>query len=162
MNKSNLRQNVWYQVSGDLNPAKYGATIARESDGCIDVLRIDSTIECVGESEAVSVGVPFWTKEVSYDRADLEKALTDKGFLESMDVDPEDYNLNRRFDRLSLASEMESYGLHGGDSSSGWGADVCPRSVVWWCGRGGPGVGGYHDEDREYRQLVRDAKRRNR
>lgn len=155
-NLRKFRRDVWYQIDGDMDPGKHGGTIGRDDGYSIEVRQIQPVIEYVGEREALDVGFPFWTREGSYDRADLAAFLADGFACRSFGIDPADFDLDRRADRLAVAAMAVQHGYCVDEGPCGWSRDVCPRSVVWWHGRGGRIVGGLAEEDTEYRRTCDD------
>lgn len=154
-----FRVNVWYQIDGDVNPAQYGATIAREdSYGRIEVIQIQPTTEYVGnDAYSDGIGFPFWSREASYDLDNLRHTLTDdgKGVLSSIGACADDFDLSKRGDRLALASAMLSYGVAVYEGPAGWSSDVlCRRRVSWWT-KGG--FGG-RAADAEFHRNMKEAR----
>ena len=150
------RRNVWYQIGGDMNPMDYSGTFARIDGDRIDVLHIDSTIDSVGEGEALDVGYPYWTKEACSDDADLRAFLADKYVRSSMDL-PEEWTADMPFTRalrFGIASEAMSCGWHTDEGRAGFGVDVAPRRATYWYGR--KGMKAWRAADSEFRRLLRE------
>ena len=55
-----------------MSPAAYGAVLARSTGDEIEVLRVESVIDVVGESEAVDAEVPFWAEAARLTAEDLD------------------------------------------------------------------------------------------
>lgn len=157
-----FRSGVWYQVDGDNNGMTYGCTLACFDGDRIDVRKIQPTVEYVGEDEAVSAGVAFWTREASYDAGDIRKILNDRnpcGWapLDFCGIDvPGDVKITRSI-MATVACAALDHGHMTDEGPSGFSADVLPDRLA----RDGttPTRADGHEADREYRRLVRHANR---
>jgi hypothetical protein len=152
------RRNVWYQIGGDMNPMDYSGTFARTDGNAIEVLHIDSTIDSVGEREALDVGYPYWTKEACYDDADLRAFLGDDSARRSMNLPEEwtpDMPLTRAL-RFAIADAAMIYGFRTDGGGGGYGVDVAPRRATYWYGRGREGMKAWRASDSEFRRLLRE------
>lgn len=114
---------TWEQIDGDVNIATYGGTLARSDGSTIELVKIQPVREYVGNAEAAEVGYPFWTKEGSFWIDDLERAVQDQGFMNSMDLDNILEGLTPNQAALAVASSMLDYGW-GDEGPSGWAADI--------------------------------------
>lgn len=154
-----LGPNTWRQVDGDMNPSQHGAIIARSDGERIELLEIQPVREYVGDGEAYDVGFPFWSREASYDAADLRLDREDvASAMQSCDLDLEEIPEDRR--AMAVAVCLMRYGDGVYESECGWAKNVLgDRRVEWW-GRDGKRPMGWRyiaDEDVEFRRMVREA-----
>lgn len=140
----------WKQISGDMDPGKYGAVIARSDGNALELVEIQPVRELVGDGEAEEVGFPFWSKEAYYDLDDLSPSKEDVRFAlqytgaadELDEMDPEQR-------ALAIAESLLRSGYGTDEGPAGWSSDVVPGEVEWWAGVGGPEF--IADEDDEFR-----------
>lgn len=145
-----------------MNPGTYGATIARADGRYIEIRQIQPVREYVGDSEALEVGFPFWTREAEFNLDDLDLEREDvqgaldycdlHNYLEEEDVTPEQK-------AMAIAECLLMYGA-GDEGPAGWAKDVVPGKVLWWGNKNPVGWRYLADEDREFRELLREARRR--
>lgn len=151
--------SVWYQVGGDVNPATYGGTIARDDGGYVDVLHIQPVREYVSTDEAAEIGCPYWAKEASYSLADLQAFIADRFFRSCWDLDNagEYFDLdNKRWPRarrLYVAGLACEAGYLSDEGPAGYSFDIIPRRVSWW-GKG-TGIADFRAEDTEFRAMMK-------
>ena len=148
----------WVQIGGDMDPGTYGGTIATANGQTIEIRKIQPVREYVGDSEALEVGFPFWTKDGYFDLADLrldrEDVQSAREYVGLTDEIMEDIKPETR--AMAIAEALLDYG-HGDEGPSGWAKDVCPDRVRWNSGK----VQGWRylaDEDVEFRRLLRENK----
>lgn len=141
----------WKQISGDMDPGKYGAIIARSDGNALELVEIQPVREFVGDGEAAEVGFPFWSKEAWYDERDLQLGSRDvQHALDSMGIDLDEIEPEHR--ALAIAEALMRYGTGVDEGNSGWSKDVVPGEVEWWSGVGGPEF--IADEDEEFRRDI--------
>jgi len=151
-----IGKHDWVQVDGDVNPGTYGGTIAKADGHAIELLKIQPVRYYVGDSDALDVGVPFWTHEGYFNMSDLnlnnedvKSALEYTGLLEQMeDLRPESR-------AMAIAVSLLDYG-RGDEGPSGWAKDIVPGRVKWWGSERPRGWRYLEDEDKEFRQLLRE------
>jgi len=151
-----IAKHGWVQVGGDMNPGTYGGVIARADGNHIEIREIQPVRDNVGDREAVDVGFPFWTRDGYFDLDDLleevatQKALSSVGMLDKdlLDLKPESR-------AMAIAVVLMQYG-RGDEGPSGWAEDVVPGKVKWWGSKKPAGWRYLADEDREFRQLLRE------
>lgn len=144
------------QISGDMDPGKYGGLVARsDGDNALELFEIQPVRELVGDDEAAEVGFPFWSKEAYYDLDDLrfdrdevQHALQSVGLeeheLEAMTPDQR---------ALAIAEALFRYGDKVEEAASGWSNDVVTEEVEWM--RGDVAGADYiADEDDEFRREI--------
>lgn len=140
--------DTWRQVCGDMDPARYGAVIARLDGDAIEMREIQPTWEYVGKKEAAEVGFPYWSKEGWYDPSDLAIVRKDvASALECCDVEDASDPL-----QVALACLQSGYKTDSGPS--GWAEDVVPERVVWWAGDEPSGPESFADDESEFRREV--------
>ena len=129
--------DVWYQVDGDVDAAKHGATIARFSEsGSVELVEIQPVREYVGDREAAEVGYPFWSREAYFDSGDLPSGSHARKLGHIMEV-------------LYDGGEWE-------EGNSGWAADVLPvpgaqaSKIKWYVPQGH----GFREEEAMFRQEI--------
>lgn len=144
-----FRPGVWYQVGGDMNPCKHGATLLKWNGNGhkpdtleFEVIEIQPVREYVGDKEAAEVGYPYWTRTACYSYQDLLSCMDDKGFRNSVDFwswfpelagvesDPRpDWRKIRIPIRalVGVAESALSYGWQTEDGEHGWHRDVLPK-----------------------------------
>lgn len=151
----------WVQVGGDTNPGTYGGTIAKADGRSIELLKIMPVREYSEDKEAVRLGFPFWTRQGYFDLDDLQldkkevqsardsAGLTD-GIL--LGLEPESR-------AMAIAEALLDYG-RGDEGPSGWAKDIIPDGarVKWWGSKSPQGWRFLADEDREFRQLLKENK----
>jgi hypothetical protein len=155
-----IAKHGWTQVSGDMNPGKYGGTIAKADGDHIEMLQIQPVREHIGDRDAAEVGHPFWTKEgyfdlddLQLDRKDVQRARRYTGLNDDIlqGLKPESR-------AMAIAEALLEYRSDGrGDGGSGgWAKDVIPSGVrVKWRGSKQPqGWRFLEDEDVEFRRLL--------
>lgn len=151
----------WTQIGGDMNPGAHGGIIATADGHSIEIVEIQPTIASVGEGEAMEVGFPFWSKEGYYDAADLN--TDDPGVRSAMQyvglTDEQLMELTPTQRALALSEASLSSGYRTDEGPAGWAADVVPGKVKWWGSKRAAGPNYLSDEDREFRQLLRESKR---
>ncbi len=146
----------WEQIGGDMDPGTYGGTIATGDGHSLDLTKIQPVREYVGDDEARDVGFPFWTREASFDAADLDLSNEDvQSALESIGMSEEtlekDFEPTQR--AVVIAEALLDYGL-ADEGPSGWSEDIgIPDGVKWW---GGKVAGAEYlaDEDDEFRNEI--------
>jgi hypothetical protein len=152
-----IGKHGWVQVGGDVNPGSHGATIAKADGRSIEIRRIDPVREHVGDREAVEIGHPFWSKDGYFDLSDLQpgardvdSAMDSSGLTDEImrDLKPESR-------AMAIAQALLDYG-RGDEGPSGWAKDVVPERVKWWSSKAPAGWRFLADEDREFRQLLRE------
>jgi hypothetical protein len=158
-----IGKHGWVQVGGDMDPGTYGGTIAKADGRSIELLKIQPVREYIGDREAVEVGHPFWTREgyfdaddLRLDREDVKSALSSYGH----DTDEKRIAFLRELEPESramvIAEALLDYG-RGDEGSSGWAKDILgDRRVKWWGSKQPRGWRYLEDEDREFRQLLRE------
>ncbi len=150
-----IGKHGWVQVGGDVNPGSHGATIAKADGRSIEIRRIDPVREHVGDREAVEVGFPFWSKDGYFDIHDLTspEAMSAR---HSSDLTNEMLSeLKPESRAMAIAQALLDYG-RGDPGPSGWAKDVVPERVKWWSSKAPAGWRFLADEDREFRQLLRE------
>jgi len=152
-----LKKFPWTQIGGDMNPGSYGGIIATSDGNSIEVLNIQPTREYVGDNEALEVGFPFWTSEAYYDLSDLDPskhgdALSFVGLTEDAleKMAPEERG-------VAIAEALLQYGTGVDNGPGGWAKDVVPGKVKWWGSKSAQGWKYLADEDREFKQMMKDA-----
>ena len=155
-----MKRTTWRQISGDMNPDKYGAIIARWDGKALELLEIQPVAEYVGENEAVAVGFPFWSREAWYDPSDLDPARPDVvSALKCCGLDLAEVEPKHR--PMAIAECLMRYGSGVDESTAGWARDVLgKRRVVWWASNGKAiGWRFLKQEDQEQRRRMREARR---
>lgn len=157
-----IPKHGWIQVGGDMSPGQYGATIARADGHAIEIRQIQPVREYVGDGEALEVGFPFWSREGYYDlddlnpeREEVQSALDTcdlHTFLEEEDATPEQK-------AMAIAECLLMYGEGADEGPAGWAKDVVPGKVLWWGHKNPVGWRYLADEDRDFRELIREAKK---
>lgn len=146
--------SMWTQIGGDMDPAKYGGTIARSDGGALELLKIQPVREYVGDDEAREVGFPFWTREGWYDVEDLKRGMSgalqfigmDEGTLEA------EYTPTQR--ALVIAEALMDYG-QAEEGPSGWSSDIyADEEVKWQDGRTETIEDRLSEEDAEFRDEI--------
>lgn len=156
------RPGVWYHVNGDIHGMRYGCTLAMFERDVVHVRQIQPVTEYVGDREGSEVGYPFWSKKASYDLADIRRILSERNErgwapLDYVGLDiPADAKLTRSV-RIECACAALDYGYMTKEGPAGWSADVLPRRLARSYGT--PTRADGYEADREYRRLVRDARR---
>lgn len=147
----------WVQVGGDVNPGTYGGTIAKADGRSIELLKIQPVREHVGDAAAVEVGFPFWTREGYFDINDLDLNSKEvQSALETVGLTDETLEELRPESRaMAIAEALLDYG-RGDEGPSGWAEDIVPGRVKWWGSKRPAGWRYIADEDREFRELVRE------
>lgn len=146
----------WTQVDGDMDPGKYGGTIARANGDSIELIEIQPVRELVGDGEAKDVGFPFWSKEGYYDLdslslrdPDVQSAIETSGLGESLlGMSPEDR-------AVAIATACLHSGVGSEEGPGGWAKDVLGSRKVDW--NGSMDSQGYEfiaDEDDEFRREI--------
>jgi len=162
MAKQGPKPGTWRQVDGDMDPGKYGGTIARfdPSGDYIELRKLQPVREYVGDSEALEVGFPFWSREGFFWIGDLSPDNpANQGAMSFCGLSPEDFaDMTPEQRLITMACAKLDYGDEVDEGPSGWAKDVCPKRVHWWGGVGGPSKGGLTDESLEFRQLQRESK----
>lgn len=151
---------MWEQIGGDMNPGSYGALLARCDSDYIEMLEIQPTREYVGDAEAADVGFPFWSKEASYDLADLDPnkknvqaALRSSGFDSGEQKDWLEEKATPEQRAIAIAEALFQHGEGTSEAASGWSGDVVPDKVKWMTGQiAGPEY--LADEDDEFKNDV--------
>ena len=130
------REDVWYQIGGDVNASTYGATIARSDGFGIELRRIEPVREAVGDREAAEVGYPYWSSEAYVEPDELSGNLAE---------------MLAQVEELDLNSE-----LIWEPGPSGWAADVLPvpgaqaSRIKWWQPQGH----GFSEDEGEFRREI--------
>lgn len=152
-----IGKHGWVQVGGDMNPGTYGGTIAKADGRAIELRKIMPVREYVGDKEAVGLGFPFWTREGYFDLSDLQLSQKEvksaRDFAGLTDVVLEDLHPESR--AMAIAEALLDYG-RGNEGPSGWAKDVVPGQVKWWGSKKAQGWRYLADEDRKFRQLLRE------
>ena len=156
MRQPPIKPSTWRQIGGDVNPGAHGATIARYEGDAIEIREIQPVRSLVGDDEALEVGFPFWTRAAYYQPEDLaldnpqvQAALRYCG--QEPDCVPPDL--------LLLAECCLAYGHLAEEGPAGWAKDVVPGRVKWWTSVRPCGWRWLAEEDRDFRALLREAKR---
>ena len=146
----------WEQVDGDMDPGAHGGTIARGDGDLLELIQIQPVREYVGDL-ARDVGFPFWTREASYDAADLDPSKPEvQSAMRTLGIDEE---MLREMEKptsraLALASALLAHGYGVEEGPSGWSADIgIPDRVKWWDGKVA-GAEYLADEDDAFRDDV--------
>jgi hypothetical protein len=145
----------WEQIGGDMDPGKYGGTIARSSGHAIELLKIQPVREYVGDREAAEVGHPFWTREAYFDLDDLNPSHKDvRSALDmigmSLSTLEAEFTPTQR--ALVIAEALLDYG-RADEGPAGWSTDILSEKVQWWTGKiAGPEY--LADEDEEFRRDI--------
>lgn len=154
-----IGKHGWVQVGGDMSPGTYGGTIAKADGRVIELLKIQPVREYVGDAEALEVGVPFWTREGYFDLNDLDLNNSDvKSALETVDLTREKLLALKPESRaMAIAEALLDWG-RGDEGPSGWAKDIIPEGarVKWWGSKRSQGWRYLEDEDREFRELLRE------
>jgi hypothetical protein len=153
-----IGKHGWVQVGGDMNPGTYGGTIARADGRSIEIRQIQPVREYVGDREAVEVGFPFWTKDGYFDLDDLTRDVASARDYAGL-TDEILSELKPESRAMAIAEALLSYG-RGDEGPGGWAKDVVPGKVKWWGSKNPTGWHYLEDEDREFRQLLRENRSR--
>jgi hypothetical protein len=147
----------WQQIGGDMDPGKYGGFIAKADGRAIEIRRIDPVREHIGDREAAEVGFPFWTRDGYFTAEDLDINNADvKSALDSWGLDKNKLlELKPTSRAMVIAEALLGYG-RGDEGPAGWAKDVVPGKVAWWGSKRPQGWRYLEDEDREFRQLLRE------
>lgn len=150
---------LWTQVSGDMNPGAHGGVIARVDDCGIELKEIQPVLSYVGRSKAVEVGFAFWTKEAYYGFSDL----TVEGNREAIRYAGLDVNEIESLSDLRMAIAVAK--LNCGDGAEegpcGWSKDILGDiRVQWWGSKKPRGWRYLEDDDKEFRAVVREEKKK--
>lgn len=140
--------DTWRQVCGDMDPARYGAVIAKLDGDAIEMREIQPVREYIGDSEAAEVGHPYWSKEGWYDPSDLAIVREDViAALRCCDVQDAS-------NPLEVALACLRYGHQTNEGPAGWAKDVVPQSVVWWHSEEPSGPESFEDDEDEFRREI--------
>ena len=144
----------WMQVSGDVNPGTYGATIAQSDGITIDLVEIMPVLEHLSEREAAEIGFPFWPRTTTFWLSDLDPATVEaKRALESCGWEYD----GEHPDPMQVALALFEYG-HAEEGPAGWAADVLPSGrVLWWSEKYRRGARFFQDDEAEFRRIVKDV-----
>lgn len=147
----------WTQIGGDVNPGAHGGTIARANGQTIEIRKIMPVRAYVGDSEAVDVGFPFWTKDGYFDADDLRLDSDDvRSARKFTGLDDETLlELKPESRAMAIAEALLDYG-RGDEGPAGWAKDVVPDRVTWWGSKRPQGWRYLADEDVEFRRLLRE------
>lgn len=152
-----IAKHGWVQVGGDQNPGTYGGTIATANGQTIEIRKIQPVREYVGEREAVEIGHPFWTRDGYFDLNDLD--LNNKDVQSAREfaglTDEILQELKPESRAMAIAEALLDYG-RGDEGPAGWAKDVVPDRVKWWGSKSAQGWRYLADEDREFRQLLKE------
>jgi hypothetical protein len=146
----------WEQISGDMNPSAYGATIATADGRSIELIKIQPVREHVGDGEAFDVGFPFWTRVAYFDAADLALENDDvQSALNSVGMSEEtleaDFTPTQR--AVVIAEALLDYGV-ADEGPGGWSHEIdIPDGVKWSSGKIA-GAEYLADEDEAFRNEV--------
>lgn len=158
--KIKIGTHGWRQIGGDLNPGAHGGTIAKCDGSSIEIREIQPIRDSVGDSEAVAVGHPFWTKEGYFDLSDLNVGARDVASALSyvgLDADGLADIPTPELRGMAIAEALLSYG-RGDEGTAGWAADVITEPVLWSGSTNARGWRFLASEDVEFRQMVREAR----
>lgn len=151
----------WRQVDGDMDPGAHGGVIAKCDGNHIEIMEIQPVRAQVGDSEALEVGFPFWSREAWYDLADLDLGSDDvKDAMRYRGIDEETLRaLDSDGRAIAIACALLSYGQGVDPGPRGFSDAIITEPVIWWGSNDKP-VGAEHiaDEDAEFRALLADAK----
>lgn len=157
-----IAKHGWVQVGGDMDPGTHGGVIARADGHSIEIREIQPVREFVGDDEALEVGFPFWSKDGHYDLDDL--SLSDENVQSAMrshDMTLEGLReLKPESRAMAIAEMLLMHGSGSDEGPSGWAKDVVPGKVKWWGSKNPAGWRYIADEDVEFKQLQREARRR--
>jgi hypothetical protein len=154
-----LGRHQWRQIGGDVDPGSHGGTIARFDEDAIELIEIQPVMAYQGRVFGPEVGYPFWTNVAYYEIAYLlAMGLDVQASMVASGLEPEDIADLSADDRaLAIAECCLSYGLHTEDGPHGFARNILPEQrVKWWGSKGLQGWRYLADEDREFRQLVRE------
>lgn len=159
--KKDIAPHEWRQISGDVNPGRYGAVVARFDGRAVDIFEIQPVRGHVSKKEAAEVGFPFWSRAAYYDADQLqvgadgvEEALRSCGLEDwkraviALNTDPQQC-------KLAIAECLLRYG-HGVDEGpSGWGSHALPDEPVhWWAEDEPKGKDYFAEDDADFRREV--------
>lgn len=156
-----LRNGIWYQTGGDVNPAAYGGVFCK-ADG-----RYTTCVEVNPTEETDIRGGPFVVVRINVDDVDLREFLKDKGAMESMDC-PEEWTPDMRLTRALKFTIVEEFIRYKGAS---WGGDVtiCSADGIpfrrvggSYCRTGAVKFSAFREEERRWNAERREEKRRGR
>lgn len=157
-----IGKHGWVQVGGDMNPGAFGGTIARADGRSIEIREIQPVREYVSDREAVEIGAPFWSKDGYFDLSDLDLHSRDvRGALSAYGYDGDAAiaeflgELKPESRAMAIAEALLRYG-RGDEGPAGWAKDVVPGKVKWWGSKNPTGPSFLADEEREFRQLLRE------
>lgn len=144
------------QISGDMDPGKYGGLVARsDGDNALELFEIQPVRDAVGDAEAAEVGFPFWSKEAYYDLDDLRFDRDEvQHALQSLGLEEHELEAMTPDQRaLAIAEALFRYGDKVEEAASGWSSDVVTEEVEWM--RGAVAGADYiADEDDEFRREI--------
>lgn len=121
--KTTPKRDQWRQISGDMDPAKYGAIIACYQGERIALIEIQPVREYVGDREALDVGFPFWSREAYYYPDELDPTREDvQSALHSCGFDADAYDDHHR--ALGIAECLMRYGTGTEEGRAGFAKDV--------------------------------------
>jgi hypothetical protein len=144
--------NLYKQVSGDVNPAQYGATLLRWEGDEIEIVQIQPVRNYLSDSEAVEIGFPFWKREARYSKQDLNgvEALNavNSACLDLSEID----SMTARYEAVAVACMEHGWKVE--EEAGGFARDVFPPKARYWCNKRPLSGAAFADEDSEYRKLV--------
>jgi len=158
MTKSKYRREAWRQISGDMDPGSYGGIIARFDGDSVELIEIQPIREYCESALHEGHPYPFWSKEARYTPDDLELQGDVLCALDSWGISPDDLPTDRDDKMLVIAEACMRYGHWTEEGPSGWAKDILgDHRVYWWGSKGAQGWRYLADEDREVRQILREA-----
>ena len=151
------KMHRWKQISGDMDPARYGAIIARSeaNDTALELKEIQPVREYVGDEEAAEVGFPFWTREAWYDTEDLQLSRQEvRHAMNAVGLEEEQLaGMSPEERGLAIAEALMRYGDKVEEGTGGWSEDVLSEEVEWWQGEP-EGASALAEEDAEFRREI--------
>lgn len=152
--KKDIAPHEWRQISGDVNPGRYGAVVARFDGEAVDIFEIQPVLEHESNEGAAEVGFPFWTREAYYDADQLQVGAD--GVDDALrSCDQQELPTDPQQCKLVIAECLLRYGHGVDEGKSGWGKDVLPDEQVYWVAEDEPqGNDYFDDEDADFRREV--------
>jgi hypothetical protein len=149
-----------------MDPGAHGGTLAHvehtSAGYVVELRKLQPTREYAGDGEAAEVGFPFWTREGYYTEDDL--SLDDQhvqGAMQFCDLDANDLPTDQVWRLVALACACLDCGHLAEEGPAGWAKHVVPWPV-YWSARPGKRPMGWRflaDEDRDFRAMLREARR---
>jgi hypothetical protein len=107
------KPNVWYQVGGDMSPEYFGAILLKyDKNGYIELWRIQSVGDLIGNDAAADIGRPYWVSESTADIEQIENLNEEQinQILETFNFEREwieTFNFEREWNDFDILSKTQ-------------------------------------------------------